>query len=509
MTITSLTSRFKSKSSAVLFVVLVLVAPALAVASLSVLTEWAPLLSVFKTGVGQLLAVMTGVIGWIGAVGHFARRALKRLQVATFELDRAIEQHTAAASADAKREAQRLAALNVAVETAQADLAAASDRLRTAHAEFTASTGADRLIKFIRSRASDGHYAKHLGLIANIRKDIEELSGAVTGPDTTGGEALRLGRERFLKELRDSLEQHRRLLSSDEIAQLEKLQQSVQEAETSSVGFDRVILYIDDLDRCPPEKVVDVLQAVNLLLTFPIFVVLVAVDVRWVRRSLARHYDALVSEDGARDGITPDDYLEKIFQIPYWVRPMDAASSSEFVRARLGALLRQEFESRDDEAPTAPPAIPARDSEAPEPVLLRLTVPEVDFMGRLAPHAATSPRRALRFMNTYRLIRASLDDVDRQELLAGGYVALLVQLAVATGAPDLMSSWVTHLETSESQSPFPDLSYRHRSRMALRACLSIYEDERTDRAWSESVASALLARYARTAARYSFAGVTA
>ena len=40
----------------------------------------------------------------------------------------------------------------------------------------------------------------------------------------------------------------------------------------------RIILYIDDLDRCDPERVIDVLQAVHLLLAFPLFVVVVAVD---------------------------------------------------------------------------------------------------------------------------------------------------------------------------------------------------------------------------------------
>ena len=42
--------------------------------------------------------------------------------------------------------------------------------------------------------------------------------------------------------------------------------------------LNRIILYIDDLDRCDPERVIDVLQAVHLLLAFPLFVVVVAVD---------------------------------------------------------------------------------------------------------------------------------------------------------------------------------------------------------------------------------------
>ena len=49
--------------------------------------------------------------------------------------------------------------------------------------------------------------------------------------------------------------------------------------------IERIILYIDDLDRCPPKRVVEVLEAVHLLLAFDLFVVVVAVDARWLERS--------------------------------------------------------------------------------------------------------------------------------------------------------------------------------------------------------------------------------
>jgi hypothetical protein len=50
--------------------------------------------------------------------------------------------------------------------------------------------------------------------------------------------------------------------------------------------IDRIVLYVDDLDRCAPRRVVEVLQAVHLLLAFPIFVVVVAVDHHWLLTSL-------------------------------------------------------------------------------------------------------------------------------------------------------------------------------------------------------------------------------
>src|SRR5262249_7011132 len=51
--------------------------------------------------------------------------------------------------------------------------------------------------------------------------------------------------------------------------------------------LERIVLYIDDLDRCPPRRVVEVLTAMQLLLALPLFV---AVDPRWLVRSLEHHH---------------------------------------------------------------------------------------------------------------------------------------------------------------------------------------------------------------------------
>ena len=80
-----------------------------------------------------------------------------------------------------------------------------------------------------------------------------------------------------------------------------------------------------------------VLQAVHLLLAFPLFVVVVGVDVRWVERALRLHHEhLLVSGDG---GAAPRDYLEKIFQIPFWLGPLDPDASRAMLR-RLSASSR-------------------------------------------------------------------------------------------------------------------------------------------------------------------------
>ena len=54
--------------------------------------------------------------------------------------------------------------------------------------------------------------------------------------------------------------------------------------------IDRIVLDIDDLDRCQPQQVVEVLQAIHLLLALNLFVVVVGVDPGWLIRSLKAQY---------------------------------------------------------------------------------------------------------------------------------------------------------------------------------------------------------------------------
>src|SRR5205814_10459115 len=114
---------------------------------------------------------------------------------------------------------------------------------------------------FIKDRAACIDYRRHFGVLALIRRDFEKLS---------------------------------QLLSE---------QTSSNESSAAEESVSRIILYVDDLDRCPPKNVVQVLQAIHLLLAFRLFVVIVGVDARWVTRSLQESYEWLAADE---DGEAPD-----------------------------------------------------------------------------------------------------------------------------------------------------------------------------------------------------------
>lgn len=64
---------------------------------------------------------------------------------------------------------------------------------------------------------------------------------------------------------------------------------------------------------------------------------------------------------------------------------------------------------------------------------LVLTDAERSYMLKIAPWVGSTPRRALRFLNIYRIIKASLDPANLQRLEAGGYRALLTEIALVVG----------------------------------------------------------------------------
>ena len=93
-------------------------------------------------------------------------------------------------------------------------------------------------------------------------------------------------------------------------------------------------LYIDDLDQCEATTVVKVPQAVHFLLAVPLFVVVVGVDSRWIYQALMDEFPELL---GPGESATPHDYLEKVFQIPLWLEPLNADTSRRMLQGLVGS----------------------------------------------------------------------------------------------------------------------------------------------------------------------------
>ena len=75
----------------------------------------------------------------------------------------------------------------------------------------------------------------------------------------------------------------------------------------------RMVIYVDDLDRCPTEKVMEVLQSLVLLTEGTPFIILLAIDQRVVVTAIENSGEGLYNDAG----VNGHEYLDKIVQIPF------------------------------------------------------------------------------------------------------------------------------------------------------------------------------------------------
>jgi hypothetical protein len=296
-----------------------------------------------------------------------------------------------------------------------------------------------RMMQFIKERHGSSDYRSRLGVIAHAREDFERLS-----------QLLSEARERPPESTDPVLPQ-----------------------------IDRIILYIDDLDRCPEDKVVQVLQAIHLLLAFPLFVVVVGVDARWLLHSLRQHSavfrnaaigtNGMITDEQAHWKATPLNYLEKIFQIPFTLEPMDRKGFS----ALVDDLTRDSGTSDGDTVPVATEVTRSTQSQPPlvtgdvdagntspaeptagagvgepatgspihvdlNPQFLKIEPFEREYMKELVS-LIPSPRVAKRFINVYRLLKASIEPERLETFLddrsGGEYRVVMLLLAMSAGYP--------------------------------------------------------------------------
>ncbi len=295
----------------------------------------------------------------------------------------------------------------------------------------------EALFSFIEKRSESSEYAEHLGIISTIRKDFEILSELFT-------------------------DHH------DELAKV-KAKEKKDFKKMFERPLERIILYIDDLDRCPEERVVEVLEAVNLLMAFPLFVVVVGVDPRWVKNALKKRH-ALQFENTQQKGevevISPSAYMEKIFQVPFNLKSA-SDSSVKFMLKTLAEtqprlqnkkeelqLVDETGDEIDDTVvsdpnaggrdvqidnelnpdkpkPTSPTTSPTETDEIPISIeSLTFSDSELELIQNMSGIIGSSPRAIKRFINIFRIIKAHEDYPNTLSTMETNAVLFLLALPI-------------------------------------------------------------------------------
>ncbi|RSD07295.1 P-loop NTPase fold protein [Amycolatopsis eburnea] len=357
-----------------------------------------------------------------------ARAGLGRLRTLAREVQGALD--------DAMQEdVSALRQADVDAQIAERQLDEVVARIGELGRQLTELTPGRRLYAFIAERSRTDDYHGNLGLISTIRKDFEKLVALMTAPAGKHDGGPR--------------------------------------------PLDRIVLYIDDLDRCSPSQVVEVLQAVHLLLAFDLFVVVVGVDPRWLLRSLSAHYDRLIEADPVvRAGewhVTPEDYLEKILNIPLVLPRMPPGSLARLLRGMVEGPPAEHVDDTEPEpadvtvdaaagqdrpatsipvepgSQVAAQLDPAEPPKPPQP----LTELELALLARL-DRMIDTPRDAKRLINLYRMLRATRDLSAASAFLDHEYEAVVVLLGVCTAHGRLLGRLSDALLSRSSEEPWSD-----------------------------------------------------
>lgn len=373
-----------------------------------------------------LAALVPGALTLLAAVGAAAERVI-RVSRAARRLVQGVERAQEAALRPLADKREKL----------RRELAAVDEEIKQLNARAEDLEPARRLERFLAERGASPDYRQHLGVVAVARRDFEILA-----------ELLASGR------------------SSSVTGQIE-----------------RIVLYIDDLDRCPPEIVVKVLEAVHLLLALPLFVVVVAVDPRWLLRAVQRHYRTMLAPPGAeappgRRMATALDYLEKIFQIPFALPLMRSDGFARLITAAMRPTNEGRRPGGTSAATTSPPGdavvgeaangagvassdaaglpvptvLASQEQIELRPRALAVEDSELDLLGRLGGLIPT-PRAAKRLANIYQLIRLQVPPEELDEFVGtpkrpGRCAATMLLTAVVVGFPEDAAEFLRRVSRS-------------------------------------------------------------
>lgn len=84
-----------------------------------------------------------------------------------------------------------------------------------------------------------------------------------------------------------------------------------------STKFKKLVVIIDDLDRCTPDRLIDNLEAVKLFLNVPNTAFIIGADPRIVKHAIKHRYRQKGNIGEEDESEIVKDYLEKLIQIPY------------------------------------------------------------------------------------------------------------------------------------------------------------------------------------------------
>jgi hypothetical protein len=175
--------------------------------------------------------------------------------------------------------------------------------------------------------------------------------------------------------------------------------------EFSEGGVTRVVVFVDDLDRCLPSNALDVLESMKLFFDLRGFVFVVGLDENVIERAIRAKFAA--QDEPSTLGATQSptsvepasqrlarEYIKKIFQVPYSLPPMVPEQLDDLLKSMYGEATLHSSQLDD-----------LRERVSP-------------YLKYVAVERRVNPREVKRFLNAYTLQTLIRPELDRDTVLA-------------------------------------------------------------------------------------------
>jgi hypothetical protein len=412
---------------------------------------------------GGLAAIVPVLTSTLSMATRWGRERLADLESAEAEVQAEILKPVREAETALGEARIALADAQQQLTSAELERRRAEERRDVLQSRLAELTPGRILVDFADQRSTE--YGRRLGLLAQVRRDLTMLEQEIVA----NNDALRALPEAAAAPAS----------ASPDGAKAKK--------DTKYDVPNRIVLYIDDLDRCPPGNVLEVLEAVHLLLSFEMFVVVVAVDSRWLTSALTDRLVALRPSPADIGQPTPKDYLEKIFQLPFWVQPVPPDGRAQLVHGLLRDSVRGHMEVGGPERHLAAGnglRLGDREEQLVEAMLLRygsevrldtsplvLEPADLAFLEALAPLLGDTPRRIKRFVNTCQLLFAMAPPLPPGGPFPSARAIVSLVAAISEGLPTVAGHLLPELEACSPRNPSRTAELEARSRVTLGAFL--------------------------------------
>lgn len=133
-----------------------------------------------------------------------------------------------------------------------------------------------------------------------------------------------------------AIQRERTKIYVEQVRSLEQFQDKFSKLVKSYIAPKRLVVFVDDLDRCLPEKAIEVLEAIKLFLDVENCVFVLGLDQEVIARGIEMKYKEFGAKqdgDSAQQNFTIEGvrYLEKIIQLPFQIPPVEQNDMGDFV----------------------------------------------------------------------------------------------------------------------------------------------------------------------------------